>query len=520
MKVSQRGLGTAKRAARSAVLAGIALVAAIATESHAQNVPYQSSLRDQFGTGPSRDPLPRGGFFLPRVEGAIQYAENLTLADDASPQVNSAGVELAPGFFTSYSGDSFLGAADYSLIGRAWDESDFDDISHRLAAGGRWTAAQDLFYVDGTAGYFDSIIDPAAGSNFGGIGLLGRDNLAETATATVSPTLRKRIREMEFQASYSYGRVWYLDLPDAATTPGVVATEEDSTDQTVRVSFGTAEPERLLTGRVFYDWDKSEFEVSLPYRYDRAGVEGGWRTSDFVTLVADAGLESALDENTTDGGLDDSFWHAGVRWEPDEQTVAEARYGQRFFGDSYYLNIEREARFLRIQASYSEEPTVESRRISTGDFNPGSLPSVEPGLELGRITADPFVAKVARIEATANGSRTEVSVAAYDSQRDYLSGPLADETTVGGNLLVTRQFAANLSGDFSASYEEYETGAEGIEPIVGADRTYLTEIFLRLNRAIGSKITTSLEGGYYNQGGEFAYDGWWVALRARYEPVR
>jgi hypothetical protein len=496
------------------VLAGVPAV-----ELNAQNMPYQSSLRDQFGPGPGRDPIPRGGLFQPRVEGAIQYADNLTLADDASPQVNSAGIELAPGFFTSYSGDRFLGAADYSLIGRAWEESDFDDITHRLAAGGRWTPVTDLFYVDGTAGYFDSIIDPTAGTSVGGIGLLGPDNLAETATATVSPTLRKRVREMEFQASYSYGRVWYLDLPDAATTPGSLDAE-DSTDQTVRVSLGTAEPQRKLTGRLFYEWDKSEFEVSLPYRYDRAGVEGGWRVTDTVALIADAGLESALDENTTDGGLDDSFWHAGFRWEPDEQTVAEARYGQRFFGDSYFFSLEREARFLRVVASYREEPTVETRRISTGDFIPGALPTVESGLELGRITANPFVAKDARIEATASGSRTEVTVVAYDNQRDYLSGPLADETTVGGQMIATRQFAANLSGDVSVSYEEYETGALAADPTAGADRTYLTQVFLRLNRAIGAKVTTSLESGYTNQGGSFAYDGWWVALRARYQPVR
>jgi hypothetical protein len=52
------------------------------------------------------------------------------------------------------------------------------------------------------------------------------------------------------------------------------------------------------------------------------------------------------------------------------------------------------------------------------------------------------------------------------------------------------------------------------------DRNYLTEVLLRLNRAIGAKVTTSIEGGYYNQGGDISYDGWWAALRIRYQPVR
>ena len=505
---------------KSAGLVTFAILAAIAAAgSHAQSVPYQAEQRNQYTIGVGQDQLPRGGIFQPRVEGAVQYAENLTLTNDPAQEVNSAGVELTPGFYASYSDDRFIGAADYSLIGRAWEESEFDDVTHRLAANGRWNVAADLFRVDGSAGYFDSIIDPAAGANFGGgTGLLGRGNLAETATANVTPAFRKRFGDTEFRASYSYGRVWYIDLPDDEPTPGAEGAE-DSTDQTARVSFGTAEPDRLVNGRILYEWKRTEFEQSLPYEYERAGAEVGWRVTNSVTLVGDAGLESALDENTTDGGLDDDYWHAGARWEPDDQMTVEARYGQQFFGDSYYVSIERDARFLRLQATYSDEPTVESRRIDSGDFTPGSLPPIDPGLELGRVTANPFVTKVARIEATAKGSRTEVLVAAYDSQRDYLSGPLVDETSVGGNLTATRQLAANFSGDFSVSYEEYERGALETAPTANVNRNYLTEVLLRLNRAIGAKVTTSLEGGYFNQGGDISYDGWWAALRVRYQPV-
>ena len=492
----------------------VLLLACTAAPVMAQTVPYQSPQRSQYGNVLSDETLPRGGILQLRVDSAVQYADNLALTDDPDLQVSSGGLELSPGFYASYSGDSFQGAIDYSLIGRAWEESDFDDVTHELAANGRWTAVADLFYVDGTAAYFDSVIDPRAGMNSGNAGLLGSDNLAETATASVTPTLRKRFNEFEASALYSYGRVWYLDLDDPATTT-VNQDLEDSTDQMARTAFGTAETDRNLTGQVFYDWSKSEFEVSPDYRYDRLGFDGGWQFADTLTLVGDVGVESALDEDTSSGGLDEDFWSAGLRWVPDANTSAEARFGQRFFGDSYYVAIERRARALLIEASYIEEPTVESFRVGSTSFNPGELPPVSPGTNPGRVSSDPFVAKDARITLTVEGSRTTIRAMAYDTERDYLSGSVAEETTIGGGLSATRQFAANFSGDLQATYQDTDTEA-ALDQV--QDHTYQTEAILRFNHRTSRTITTSLEGGYYNQSGTLAYDGWWVALRARYQP--
>ena len=435
------------------------LLAVAAVPAMAQTVPYQSSQRSEYGAVLTIESVPKGGTFLPRVDAAVQYADNLGLTDDPALQVSSGGLELSPGFYASYGGDNFQGAIDYSLIGRAWEESDFDDVTQRLAANGRWIAVADLFYVDGNAGYFDSVIDPRASMNPGGGGLLGSDNLAETATAMLTPTLRKRFNEFEFLAMYSYGRVWYIDTPDSATT--INNDLEDSTDQFARTAFGTAETDRKLTGQVFYEWSKSEFEVSPDYRYDRLGFDGGWQFADTLTLVGDVGVESALDEDTSSGGLDDDFWSAGLRWVPGANTSAEARVGQRFFGDSYYASVTHRAKVVLMELSYSEEPTVESLRVGSMEFVPGQLPPASPGTDPGRVSSDPFIAKDARFALTAEGGKTAIRMTAYDTDRDYLSGTIADETTIGGRLGATRQFAANLSGDLEVSYEDIETESVG-----------------------------------------------------------
>ena len=499
---------------------GIGLAIVAVTPLMAQTTPFQSDARARFGTGFGREELPRGGYFEPRVEAAVQYADNLTLTDLDDLQVNTAGVELAPGFYASFSGDSFLGAVDYSFIGRAWEESEFDDVTQRLAANGRWTVARDLFYIDGDAGYFETVIDPSAAGNPGQLGLFGPDSMTDTMTVAVAPTLQKQIGGFEILARYSYGRLWYLDVPDSADSLGSLGPD-DSTDQAAHFAFGTSnsESDRRLSGRVFYDWNRSEYEVSLPYRYDRAGVEGGWRFTETLELVGDAGKESAVDEDTTKGGLDEDFWHAGVRWRPDDRTSAEARYGQRFFGDSYLFRIRRETRVLLFEASYQEDPTVDSVRLSASAIEPGQLQTSPSGVDFGRTTTNPYIAKDARIAVTAKGSRTELSVGVARTERDYLAGPLADEEGIGGGMTATRQFAANFSGDFEAYYWDYERGSvSGLPPVVDTARDYHTYALLRLNRAAGPRVTTSLESGYFNSGGVYDYDGWWVALRVRYVP--
>ena len=168
-----------------------------------------------------------------------------------------------------------------------------------------------------------------------------------------------------------------------------------------------------------------------------------------------------------------------------------------------------------MEASYREEPTVESVRVGSTDFNPGELPPDNPGLQPGRASSNPFVAKDARLGLTATGSKTSIRATVYDTERDYLTGSLADETTIGGSLSATRQFAANFSGDIQATYQDTETEATLAQ---AKDHTYQTEAILRLNHRTSRTITTALEGGYYNQSGTVAYDGWWVSLRVRYQP--
>ena len=97
-------------------LVAMAIAIALTTPAAAENVPHQSRYRTTVGEGVGQEDLPRGTTFEPRVEAAIQYADNISLAEE--DPVNTAGIELAPGFYAAYNSDHVLGAVDYSLIAR------------------------------------------------------------------------------------------------------------------------------------------------------------------------------------------------------------------------------------------------------------------------------------------------------------------------------------------------------------------------------------------------------------------
>ena len=505
--------------ARHRRLSFAALIAlAACSPAIGQTIPHQAAQRGAIGTGLGQAELPKGTVFEPRIEAALQYAANINLVEDGQPQIDMAGLELAPGLYASVSSGTVLAAIDYSLIGRAWEESDNNDVSHSLAANGEWLAVPEWFRVRGQASYSDAVIDPQDGLNYGGIGVFGPSNLTEIATASITPVVQHRFNYLEFSAQYSYGRTWYLDEGKGEPVVGFVSNQ-DSTDQAANVSAGTGETWSRAYATAFYDWQKSEYDAALPYRFERVGLDAGYQVSRTLTLVGDVGKESDLDASTTQGGLDSDFWSAGLRWDPNDRTSAEGRYGERFFGSSWSLAIRHRARILEFDASYSEQPTVETRTLSLGDFDPGSLPPGFEGEFVGRINSSPYVARNARAGIRAEGSRTTMGLAAYFLERDYIRTLRQDETTVGASFDVIRQLASNFSTDFSVSVNEYEQSAGSLDPDITTTSTFRDlQTLLRLNRTSGERLTLSGEAGWFMRTNDVDYDGWWVAVRARWTP--
>lgn len=501
---------------------GLAVLActALAQPAYAQYAePYRSSLRSEFGEAAQQREALRGGVFEARIDAAMYYINNMELTPDSVDPVNQFGLELAPGFYAAYRSARAQGAIDYSLIGRGWEDSEYNDMAQRLAANGNYVIVPDLFFVQGSASYDDTVIDPVRGGNYGGYGIFDGANISEIATASVNPYLQRRMRDLQFDLSYTYGRVWYLDEPEST---GLLIGNQDSVDQAALVSLGTAEQDRAINMRGFYEWQSSEFDLSPDYRYDRAGAEFGVRVVESLRFLADGGAESDLEESTEEGGLDSGYWYVGLHWTPDSRTEVEARYGNRFWGDTWSFRLSREVRFLTFTASYSEEPTVETRALALGEIEPGELPPVAPGDDLTLANSTPYVARNADLQVLADGARTRISLRGYQHESDYLRGLLPDETTTGVQFRIVRDFTANTYGEFQATYDDVEGGVgfpgDDPETLPQVDDYQDQDYLLRLTYEAWLNLAPSFEVGYLKRTGQadLNYDGYWVALRARY----
>ena len=371
------------------------------------------------------------------------------------------------------------------------------------------------FRIHGQATYTDAIIDPSRSYNYGGSGLFDQNNLSEVATASISPDLSHEFRHFRLDARYTYGRVWYLDAPDRSDQPIFSLYQDDSVDQNALVSVSTRDADRGATARAYYEWQDSDFENTVGYRYERAGAEVGLRLTRTLRFVADGGAESDLDESTTDGGLDSSFWHAGLVWRPDERTEVEARYGDRFFGESWSARVSRDTKWVTVRVSYQEDPQVETRRIGI-NFDPNEFPILDPG-SLSGFTSYPFVGKDAVATVLAEGARTKLRLDLYDRRKDYIEELPPDEKRTGVRFNAIRDIGANLYAEFDTRYEDALAGRREREQLTPLLYQYYDwNVIGRLSWEAYRNFTVTGEAGYLHRSGDTNYDGEWLAFRFRY----
>jgi uncharacterized protein (PEP-CTERM system associated) len=502
---------------RAACIVGLLL----ATDASAQTQLYQSDLRSQFERGVDRPEPMLGWFVQPRIESALYMVKNINLAQQGSgvEEIDLAGIEVVPGIYASYNSPRARGFLDYSLIGRMWEDSDFNELYNRLTTSGDYLIAPDWLRIGGQATYSNGVVDPTQSFNYGGMGVFDPTNSNERLAASVSPEFFHQFRDFRLDARYTYGRVWYLDSQAEPSRLVYSLYQDDSIDQSANVSLSTNQ-DNEFTARLYYDWQFSDFQTTVDYKYERAGIDLGARLSRTLRAVGDYGLESDLDKSTTDGGLDSSFWHVGLAWTPDTRTNVEARYGQRFFGDSWSLNLSRDTRWVTVRLSYIEDPTVETRRIGI-NFDPNEIPLPVPGDELSGFTSFPYIRKDFVATVIAEGARTRIRLTAYDRNRDYIRVFPPDEHRKGATLAVVYDFGAYIYGEVQTRYDDIESGRRNLTLPDIEDQEFIYhyydwDIVGRLSWEAYENFITSGEVGYLNRSGTYNYDGAWVAFRLRY----
>src|SRR5690606_7613901 len=219
-----------------------------------------------------------------------------------------------------------------------------------------------------------------------------------------------------------------------------------SRDGAASFSLDNYRRERGLTWALRYAWERTEYDLEVPWEYQRAMAELGFWVGSNTRLFASAGKESAWDA-PLDPKLEDDLWEAGLWQRLGERLGAEFAAGERGFGNSWRGNLEFRFRRGSTTLSYSETPTTEGRiRIRRDAFDGIEVPEsvlVRPG------GTERFIAESLAWTLNVELRRTNVALSLFDSdrvQRTEADGtPLPDESQRGASCSFGWQVGARTS---------------------------------------------------------------------------
>lgn len=217
--------------------------------------------------------------------------------------------------------------------------------------------------------------------------------------------------------------------------------------------------------RTLYDSDQKDptrtnYSARLGHRFGpRWAVNGsiGYEDNDIQS-----------DRDDTNGAT----WDVGATWTPNPRTSVSARYGDRYFGETYSGNISHRTRRTQLSAGFSRNVTNRREQqladsfffLEDSDGNPVLDQNGNPittGAPNLRGTDEDFINTQFRGAMTITGRRTNVTIAGRISNRDYeVSGDDEDSygLTVSARRDLGSSFNATLTGrtDHNDSNDTHE----------------------------------------------------------------
>ena len=379
-----------------------------------------------------RLPLPGGGdrdsglasLYLDNQQGQpYLVAPSLTLRQTATDNVTLAPrdresdfiTQLIPALSLCRVGPRVRAQMDYQ--GQAlyyWDDQDRNDFLHRLNADTTTTVIRDALFLDAGALYEQQPITSRGAISDDNALVTG--NRTNAATLRASPYLIQDVGRLGTSITRLGVRrtVYDEDIPNVTQqSASFLLTSPPAADP---VSWQAA----VQTQRV-----SRSGQIRNQY-FDDAYGELGHLIRPRLRLLARYGRET---ERFADGSVDRfgaEYWNAGFRW-TGVRTNVEARYGRRFYGDSYLLSIDRRAARLTTRLSYTESQQVSDRFTLLSAEDAGLPPQIEdPGtgdmLDTPPIVVadnEVFIRKRTALSTTYSTGRSRASLTAFHATREF-----------------------------------------------------------------------------------------------------
>ena len=417
------------------------------------------------------------------IKAGAYYINNPLTVGPGQAKKGDGAARLMPQVGYRRNTDSVEVDVSYAMDAVHYSSTDgLNSVQHKILGRALWKALPEWLSVEAKASRVQQSADPLGASNLNG--LLGDNNRVDVDSASFGPRLRHEFGSTLLQGRYTLTRTRYGTRGQLVN--GFV---RDANDQDGYLSWGTDKDEGRFGWRVDAKHQRTTYGTNAfqPFQYDRVGVNVSVPVGARWSVIASGGKESDVAKSSSKGGLDSTVWEGGVRWSgPQNLTHFEAAYGKRYFGNSFRAAFARQAKFLTLAASYSEEPTTETSRLTR------AVPTFDVGTD-SPINA-PFLLKEAEFTAMLTGSRSVLEVQAYHRQRDFGASALrGDDLRRGLTGRYTRHLSSRMDFSFDGSWEQVRIdGRGGYKQAEGG---------LELSREIGANTDIILGVRRWERGG-------------------
>lgn len=358
--------------------------------------------------------------FEPSLSLGLVYIDNLGLAPPDQPQESDVSALVTPRIFLSREGARFTGVLDYSqhlLYFR-----DHPQVNSHFGSGnanGLWTIAPNALFLEGRLSNGQQVIDPNAPRNVDN--LFDVRNVSTELSSRLAPYFKRDFGAVTALLRYS----WAWDRYDSQATGLLNSALQDSETRQVTARLATSDQGRRVVWSVGGQSLRTSFDTAPEFRADRASADMGVKLSHGLRLIATAGAETDLRKGSGQGGLDSGSWLAGFSYTPSDTGNLTVKAGRRYFGNSYAVEAKRDGRVVKLDASYTEDPTTDGVFGTLVDVVPGELevPEVVAVTSVLRNTFEPYLRKQFSARMRLTGARTEIALTGYSVRREYLVAP-------------------------------------------------------------------------------------------------
>ena len=349
--------------------------------------------------------------FTPSIIGDVTYSNNIGLDPDGEEEEDYI-FEINPAFEAKREGPRLSTTFNYLMQNiLSVKQGDSNETFHQFFGDAKGEVLRETFFVDAITTFSQQIIDPEGRVSTSNRNRTG--NRSDTFAAGISPYWQQRLGNvMQANLRYSYRIVNFLDKENANNINNNI---QDSREHNVRLDF-TDPLQRRLTWASRYEWSQIEFEDDRTDKFQSANLTLDYQLSRIIGVFATGGYEkNDFERNVSNGKTEGETWEVGVRLEPTTRDLIEARYGQRFFGNTRGFLWTHTARRITTEFKFFEDLTTGNQTLLGTDFTPGQGINTD----VPRRRGEPFTRKRFDATITLELPKSTISINGFHVRRTF-----------------------------------------------------------------------------------------------------